>query len=404
MATAPAPASAAGSGGSAKSSSTGAKSTTKTVVKKKVVRKVKRPGSKAGGATATQQALAASRSAQMDLASLRNDAAARRVDPLWYKAEDVLPSVADDTLMSESATKVLPEQIKIVEAALEKNNLARPDVTPQAFACLLEQARRYAMEVLTDSQDYAFVAGRTEIAPADLKLANEFRPDHPMAVSTQIPKLNLLSQTVNRVPLPPIPTQCYSGVLLPPKHHQLTARTFDVVTSAQTARRMVQAAPPPPHKVKTAKKKSDKNRPNYGASKGRQISVKLKTDPAKKDEGKKEPGEKKNEGDAKKEEETPIQEEKPKAAGGADNPTSAVAAAPAPVTGVTSEQAPGNKKDDDDKMDVEKKEMDAAAAGASGTAADSSAPKEAATTEKTTHATAPVGEGGAAPMETSPTK
>lgn len=192
---APAPAAAAGGGASAKSTST--KSAAKTVTKKKVIRKVKKPGTKIG-ISAAQLAFAASRSAQMDLANLRNDAAARRMDPLWYKAEDILPSVADDTLMSESATKVLPEQIQVVEAALGMNNLTRSDVTPQAFACLLEQARRYAMEILTDSQDYAFVAGRTEIAAADLALANEFRPDHPMAVSTQVPKLNLLSQTVNR--------------------------------------------------------------------------------------------------------------------------------------------------------------------------------------------------------------
>jgi histone H3/H4 len=194
-----APSAATGGGSSAKSTSTksAAKTVTKagtTTKKKIVVRKVKKPA----GTSAAQHAFAASRAAQMDLATLRNDAAARKIDPLWYRAEDVLPSIADDTLMSESATKVLPEQIQIVEAALGKNNLNRSDVTPQAFACLLEQARRYAMEILTDSQDYAFVAGRTEIAAADLALANEFRPDHAMAVSTQVPKLNLLSQNINR--------------------------------------------------------------------------------------------------------------------------------------------------------------------------------------------------------------
>jgi hypothetical protein len=135
---------------------------------------------------------------------------------------------------------------------------------------------------LTDSQDYAFVAGRTEIARADLLLSNEFRPDHPISVSTQLPKLNLLAQTINREPLPPIPTHCYSGILLPPKNHQLTARTFDVVTSAETSRRMIQAAPPPPHKLKVGKKKQsavgkdDKHKPSYGAARGRQISVNLK--------------------------------------------------------------------------------------------------------------------------------
>ncbi|KAL3923311.1 MAG: hypothetical protein SGARI_006248, partial [Bacillariaceae sp.] len=339
--------------------STSTKSGTKTVIKKKVIRKVKKPGSKAGAGSAAQQAFAASRSAQMDLATLRNDAAAKRLDPLWYRAEDILPSVADDTIMSESATKVLPEQIQIVEAALARNNLTRSDVTPQAFACLLEQARRYAMEILTDSQDYAFVAGRTEIAASDLALANEFRPDHPMAVSTQVPKLNLLSQTVNRLPLPPIPTQCYSGVLLPPKHHQLTARTFDVVTSAQTARRMVQAAPPAPHKVKAAKKKkSGKDKPSYGAATGRQISVNLKSN-VKKDEDKKSPEKKTDTEEAKKDNaaattDTAAEQAKPATTEEGKKkptPTTGEAADKPAATAAATAEAPAKKDEKDDSMD-----------------------------------------------------
>jgi len=193
-----------------------------------------------------------------------------------------------------TAAKILPEQVQIVEAALEKNGLTRSDVTPQAFACLLEQARRYAIDILTDSQDYAFVANRTEITKADLSLANDFRPDHPTSITAQLPQLNLLSQTINRLPLPPIPTQCYSGVLLPSKRFQLTARTFDVVTSAQTAQKMVQAVPAFPIKSNksstnsgstskkgtssSSSKKSTKKGPSYGASRGRQIAINFKGD------------------------------------------------------------------------------------------------------------------------------
>mmetsp|Transcript_19600 Transcript_19600/g.47296 ORF Transcript_19600/g.47296 Transcript_19600/m.47296 type:complete len:407 (+) Transcript_19600:140-1360(+) len=224
-----------------------AKSTTKTVTKSSAGTTKAKPRPKKKAATKrpeTASAYAASRQAQIDLASQWNNAAKKVTDSLWYRAEDVLPTVtADATAGSESSNKLLPEEVKIVDGALKKNGMTRSDVTPQAFACLLEQARRYAMEILSDSQDYAMLAGRTEIAKADLTLANEMRPDHPIAVTTQLPKLNLLAQTVNRVPLPPIPTQCYSGVLLPPKHRQLTARTFDVVTGAQTVQRMVQAAP-----------------------------------------------------------------------------------------------------------------------------------------------------------------
>jgi histone H3/H4 len=230
------------------------------------------------------------------LTAQKNDIAARKIDPLWFQPEDVMhPMLNVDTVMAEDA-KVLPEQVQIVEAALEKNNLTRSDVTPQAFGCLLEQARRFAIEILMDAQDYAFIANRVEIAKADLMLAFEFRPDHPLAVSTQVPKLNLLSGTVNRVPLPPIPTQCYSGIVLPPKHHQLTARTFDVVTSAQTARRMVQATPPPPRPAgskKATSSKDSKQKPSYGAARGRQISIHLKSD-AKKVETKKQEAMKKD--------------------------------------------------------------------------------------------------------------
>ena len=204
----------------------------------------------------------------MDLATSRIQTAARLSDPLWYRNDDVLP--VEESAMAENA-KVLPEQFQIVEAALRHNNLTRTDVTPQAFACLLEQARRYALEIIADSQDYAFVANRSEIKKEDLELAQNMRPDHPISASTQLPKLNLLAQQINRVPLPPIPTQCYSGVLLPPKHHQLTARTFDVVSGAQVAQKMVQRPLAVP-----LKKNSSKSKPSYGAARGRQIAVNLK--------------------------------------------------------------------------------------------------------------------------------
>jgi hypothetical protein len=261
-----------------------------TVVRKKPTAAA--PAPTKANTSVTNQIYAAARAAQVDLANQRNDAAARRSDPLWYRAEDVLPSVAEETVMSEMHAKILPEQVQIVEAALGYNNLTRADVTPQAFACLLEQARRYAMDILTDSQDYAYVAGRTEIAKADLTLANEMRPDHCISITTQVPKLNLLAQSVNRMPLPPIPTNCYSGVLLPSRRHQLTARTYDVVTSAQTAQRMVQAAPTLPSTSSTnntaggTKNSSmgssnkaastSKPKPSYGATKGRQIPILFK--------------------------------------------------------------------------------------------------------------------------------
>jgi histone H3/H4 len=415
MATAPAP-SAAG-GGTTKATKSATKKPAKAGASKaKVQRKTKKAAStKSAAASSSQQAYAAARAAQMDLAGIRNDEAARRLDPLWYKPEDILPSIAEDTPMSEHP-RFLPEQIQIVENALMKNNLSRSDVTPQAFACLLEQARRFAMEILTDSQDYAFVAGRTEIERSDLKLANEFRPDHPIAVSTQLPKLNLLAQTVNRMPLPPIPTHCYSGVVLPSKNHQLTARTFDVVTSAQTARRMVQAAPPPPHKAKAVNKKpssgkEDKHKPSYGASRGRQIvvSLKKKEEPKKAEENKKEEETKKLE-EQKKAEENKVAEESQKP------PGVEVVKMETESTGVPAEVPGATKKEEDNKMDAEDTTPDTpklsvaqietpANAPASGNAAAPPAKVEPdATLDQTDPANFTKDDGDSAPMDMSPEK
>ena len=248
---------------------------TQAKTKKTTTARRKKTTTKAGSATSAQALLQDARAAQIDMAKQKAQAAAKKSDPLWFRIEDVLPSIHDGNAMV-SKTSILPEQVQIVEGALRHNGLTRADVTPQAMACLLEQARRYALELLTDAQDYAFAANRPEVTRADLVLAAEMRADHPVAVSTQLPKLNLVAQEVNRIPLPAIPTHCYSGVLLPPKEQQLTARTYDIVTGAQIARRMVQNAPKAPSSGKSRRASAS---PGYGASRGRQIPIKLKEQP-----------------------------------------------------------------------------------------------------------------------------
>eukprot|EP00934_Nitzschia_sp_Nitz4_P007300 Nitzschia sp. Nitz4//scaffold3_size479765//210652//211794//NITZ4_000089-RA/size479765-processed-gene-1.507-mRNA-1//-1//CDS//3329550725//7290//frame0 len=276
MATAPAPASEASTAKSTAKTATKA-SGAGTKTKKAAAPRRKKPTAKSTGASQAQAAFLSARGPQLELASQRNAAAVRLADPLWYRVEDVLPATTDETPMAIPATKILPEQVQIVEAALANNHMARSDVTPQAFCVLLEQARRYALELIADAQDYAVCAGRAEMAKADFDLASQMRPDHPISVTTQLPKLNLLAQQINRVPLPPIPTQCYSGVLLPLKRHQLTARTFDVVSGAQVAQKMVQAKPSIATKKSSSSSSSKSSpKPSYGASRGRQIPVHLK--------------------------------------------------------------------------------------------------------------------------------
>jgi hypothetical protein len=131
------------------------KSKAKTVTKAKITKaktvRTKKPtattatkGTTKASVSSNQATYSAARTAQMDLAGQRTAAAARLSDPLWYRIEDILPLTLDETAMAMPATKVLPEQVQIVESALLNNNMSRSDVTPQAFCMLLEQARRHA--------------------------------------------------------------------------------------------------------------------------------------------------------------------------------------------------------------------------------------------------------------------
>lgn len=238
--------------------------------------------------------LAEGQAAQQDLAKQREAAAQRQADPLWYRIEDVLVTGSSDAPMvgagSSSSSHILPEQVVLVERALASSGLTCAHVTPQAMACLLEQARRYAAELLGDAADYAYTAGRPEVTREDLLLAQEMRPDPANSTSSssvlqQLPKLHLVAQAVNRVPLPAIPAHCYSGVVLPDPQHQLTARTFDVVSTALDWRKRVQPLPLSPLQQQQNKKKSNSSNNNnnnntssvgYGVSRGRQIPIHIK--------------------------------------------------------------------------------------------------------------------------------
>lgn len=246
---------------------------TKVKAKKPAAPRTKKPAAPKKTAAANTEAIFAdAAAAQRDLAKQRSHAAARRLDPLWYRIEDVLPAHE----VTPMTSGILPDQVTVVEKALSHAGLTRSDVTPQAMACLLEQARRVAQELTTAALDYAYSAGRPDIVSADLLLAQELRPDqaHTASVATQLPKLNLVAQQVNRAPLPPIPSQCYTGILLPPKQHQLTARTFDIVSASVIANKMVQAVPPSPAALR--KQQQQPSMPGYGASRGRQIPIALK--------------------------------------------------------------------------------------------------------------------------------
>jgi histone H3/H4 len=252
-----------------------------TQAKKKRVRK-RPPSSSSNRAPqqSSQSIMAAAKAAQTELSQAAAAAAACRSDPLWYRADASLQSIAQGSFMvSENPNGVLSNQVELVETALARNHMTRADITPQAFACLLEQGRRYALELLSDAQDYAYSANRHDINRADLHLAMEMRHDQPLAYVTLEPKLMLQANHVNRIPLPPIPTSNYTGVVLPPAPYLLTARTFDVVSGAQTAQRMVAGMPRPavkPRATNSNNKKDTKKTPSYGAARGTQIPINIK--------------------------------------------------------------------------------------------------------------------------------
>jgi histone H3/H4 len=237
------------------------------------------------------------RASAATLSQQQANSLARRSDPLWYRIEDVVPAAhlppVGASLLSSSTNANAEQQptkksgggsaavdeFQALENALHRHGKTRADVTPQALACLLEHARRYRQEVWQDAREYAEVAGRNAsadggVTKADLQLAADFRHDASVALATQLPKLNLLAQQVNRKPLPPIPNHVYGGVWLPPSAYQVAARTFDVVSGAAAAQKMQLPFPRAPARMHEPRSNLQSL---YGAGRGRQIPIVLKT-------------------------------------------------------------------------------------------------------------------------------
>jgi histone H3/H4 len=199
------------------------------------------------------------------------------------------------SLTPSSTSGFLVDDITIIDKSLTKAGLTRSHLTPRAYACLLEQARRYTLELLADAQDYALHAQRDSIAslqPSDLLLAVEMREDSNGVASTlpRVEDVVYVAEEVNRVPLPSIPRDCYGGVRLPPVEEQLTARTFDVVNGARVVQKMMRGGDYPMglSEVGNLGKKGGgggsggggsggRKTGSYGAAVGRQIAVHLKS-------------------------------------------------------------------------------------------------------------------------------
>lgn len=122
----------------------------------------------------------------------------------------------------------LEQDIEIVNQALENNGLTMEDVTAEGFACLLEEARKYALSLITDAADYAMHSHSSDtITPSDLMLAKEMQDDGMDVVDMEA--LARIAQETNRRMLPPIPDHCYNGIVLPSTEYTLLGRAYDVV-------------------------------------------------------------------------------------------------------------------------------------------------------------------------------
>ena len=204
------------------------------------------------------------------------------------------------------------EEVKIIQQAALKNGLSlEHNISVEALGCLLEQARKYTLEILSDAHDFALHRKQKSkislqaITPADITLALEFRADADATAVTTVPcsSVQIVADDVNRIPLPPIPSHNYNGVVLPEQAHQLTAMTFDVVSSKRTKDRMAVGGKPlsstsvesflanvdsilmPSDGVEKKKKKNEttttttnkSTSTSYGAAKGKPIPVHLKS-------------------------------------------------------------------------------------------------------------------------------
>lgn len=187
----------------------------------------KKPKKKKPSSTKSSAQMAAN----VSLQKLIRERELKKHDAAWLSTIPD-PNSTQDPYAVESPS-FLENDVEIVRNALHKNGLPLSGVTVEAFDCLLEEARKYAMELITDASDYAMHSHGTEaISPADLQLAKDMK-DEERNIHGQhnLDALAAIAHETNRRPLPPIPSDCFNGVVLPPIEYTLLGRSFDVVLS-----------------------------------------------------------------------------------------------------------------------------------------------------------------------------
>lgn len=254
------------------SGSTTPSSTTKKSTTKK--RKKKPSGSRSNSASNKAQDQAAilrnGEKAKIELNQLRKNIQDRKNDLAWTSQEYISNPL--DLIQFSYLEERYPNEAQLVDNALRHVGMTKDSVTAQAYGCLLEHARMYTNDLIQDAMDMAMhrtgydddneTSGEQnnndiELEARDFKAAVQFRnQDEPTSntsatvdggiISSCLPprdSLFLLASDVNKRPLPPIPQNCYNGIVLPPQYpssqdnpsnsHLLINRTYDIVSSSQ---------------------------------------------------------------------------------------------------------------------------------------------------------------------------
>jgi len=206
-------------------------------------KKARTQSSKSSSKTSSATAAAAAQSAQNDaaiagakskLAMINNE----RDDKTWIGATTKVQSAAQALSMQQQQQQQGLDFNQVVQQSIVNVGLNPKEIENQCLQALLEHARSFAWNLVADAQDYCYHRTNdlsASISGDDLMLAVQNRNDVPAYAGSgsrrsMADQLNAMYETeINVKPLPNIPQDCYTGVVLPPPEHSLLARTYDIV-------------------------------------------------------------------------------------------------------------------------------------------------------------------------------
>ena len=228
------------------------------------------------------------------------------MDPLWTNsngstAPKPTTTTTNNSTKSSSNNGVLTQDEEILQSCLQRVGLVREGTSSEtkkdvighgAYEVILEYARKYALELLQDAQEYAqhcngSASTNSKVTSRDIELASQFLQDE-----NEEDDHYGYSTDMNRIPLPLLPNNCYTGIVLPDDNHNTTlARTYDVVSAARISQQFsLSSSSSQTPKTNTNNHNNNNNNdtissnikssstttPSYGATRKRQIPINFK--------------------------------------------------------------------------------------------------------------------------------